>query len=305
MSIDPYPGLAAAQPFDATLQALAVLPTSADTAPYFTGVDTAALMTVTPFARTLFDDVDQATARTTLGLGTMAQQNAGAVAITGGAATVASLTSTFDVSAVKFDSPDAAGEFQTSFGGHKSVGVNRWNLFCDGTASNYLAGPLSLASPTPEANCRLSIRWMHAAPGGILLRVTDSDTGVFGALSFANLAGTTVGSITQTASATAYNTSSDARLKEAIATLQGALDVIRALRPVAFRWQADGSKGNGFLAHELQQVVPEAVSGEADAVNDDGSIRPQQVDHSRLVVFLVGAVQELLKRVEALEAAPA
>ena len=74
-----------------------------------------------------------------------------------------------------------------------------------------------------------------------------------------------------------------------------------ALRPKKFRWNADDSPGVGFLAHELQQVVPEAVTGEPDEVNPDGSIQPQQVDHSRLVVFLVGAVQELLKRVEVLE----
>jgi hypothetical protein len=48
-------------------------------------------------------------------------------------------------------------------------------------------------------------------------------------------------------------------------------------------------------------IVPSAVSGQPDEVNNDGSIKPQQVDHSRLVVFLVGAVQELLKRVETLE----
>jgi len=77
---------------------------------------------------------------------------------------------------------------------------------------------------------------------------------------------------------------------------------VRALRPVAFRWNADDSQGHGFLAHELQAVVPEAVTGEPDAVNDDGSIKPQQVDHSKLVPWLTSAAQALLARVETLEA---
>jgi hypothetical protein len=71
---------------------------------------------------------------------------------------------------------------------------------------------------------------------------------------------------------------------------------------VAFRWNADDSPGVGFLAHELHGQMPEAVSGEPDAVHDDGSVKPQQVDHSKVVPYLVAAVQALLARVEILEA---
>src|SRR5262245_59447266 len=70
MSVDPYPTAETmAQPVDATLTALAALPAQTNTAPYFTGVDTAALMTVTPYARTLLDDTDQAAMWQTLGIG--------------------------------------------------------------------------------------------------------------------------------------------------------------------------------------------------------------------------------------------
>jgi hypothetical protein len=139
---------------------------------------------------------------------------------------------------------------------------------------------------------------------GILLVTQDNDTGSGAAIQFSNLAQAIVGTIVTTASATTFNTSSDARLKHAIETLTDALENVRALRPVTFRWNVDDSPDEGFLAHELQQVLPHAVTGESDAVNDDGTIRPQQVDHSKLVVWLVGAVQALLARVEALEAAP-
>jgi hypothetical protein len=119
---------------------------------------------------------------------------------------------------------------------------------------------------------------------------------------FANLAGSLVGSIFTTASATAYNTSSDARLKHAITPLTGALGVLQALRPVRFRWNADDSQGHGFLAHELQQVVPAAVTGLPDEVNEDGSIKPQQVDHSKLVPWLTSALQEAVAQMQALAA---
>jgi hypothetical protein len=134
----------------------------------------------------------------------------------------------------------------------------------------------------------------------IVIMPNDNDTGLGSAVLFRNSGTAVVGSITTTASATAYNTSSDVRLKYAMAPLAGALDVLRALRPVSHRWQADGSPGVGFLAHELQQVIPDAVTGEPDAINDDGSIRPQQVDHSKLVVWLTAGLQELLAQVETL-----
>ena len=60
---------------------------------------------------------------------------------------------------------------------------------------------------------------------------------------------------------------------------------------------------DGFLAHEVQSVVPEAISGEKDAVKEDGSIDPQVIDQSKLVPLLVAAVQELITKVETLEAA--
>jgi Chaperone of endosialidase len=152
----------------------------------------------------------------------------------------------------------------------------------------------------PHGAARLALTYPNPTEYGILTQA--GDTGASAPLVFLNSAAGTVGTITTTDSATAYNTSSDVRLKHAIATLAGALDRVRALRPVAFRWNADDSSGVGFLAHELQQHIPEAVTGEPDEVNDDGSVRPQGVDHSKLVPWLTSAVQALLARVETLEA---
>ena len=114
--------------------------------------------------------------------------------------------------------------------------------------------------------------------------------------------GGAVGSISVTSSATAYNTSSDYRLKENVAPMQNALDAISQLNPVTYTWKADGSAGQGFIAHELQAVVPDCVTGEKDAVDETGNPQYQGVDTSFLVATLVKAIQELTARVAQLEA---
>lgn len=119
-----------------------------------------------------------------------------------------------------------------------------------------------------------------------------------------------VGGIASTATATQFNTSSDYRLKENVQSMTGGLTKVAALKPCTYTWKIDGSAGQGFIAHELQAVVPDAVTGEKDAVNEDGSIKPQGIDTSFLVATLTAAIQEqqamiktLQDKVAALEAA--
>lgn len=109
-------------------------------------------------------------------------------------------------------------------------------------------------------------------------------------------AAASVGTITTTAVATAYNTSSDYRLKENIRAMVAPLERLLRLKPVLFNWKVDGSDGEGFIAHELQQEVPMAVTGEKDGKEMQG------VDASKVVPLLVAAVQELTLKVLALEA---
>jgi hypothetical protein len=114
--------------------------------------------------------------------------------------------------------------------------------------------------------------------------------------------GTNVGSISENGSTTSYNTTSDYRLKENVKDLQGALATIEALQPKTYNFIATPEiTQDGFFAHELQSVVPYAVIGEKDALDQDGNIQPQQVDYSKLTGLLVGAVQELSARVKELE----
>jgi hypothetical protein len=117
-------------------------------------------------------------------------------------------------------------------------------------------------------------------------------TGSTGQVVFENDNGA-VGSIFTSGSTTAYNTSSDYRLKNAIAPMTGALDRVMQLNPVTYKWNADGADGEGFIAHELAEVVPQAVTGEKDAVDADGKPQYQGIDVSFLVATLTAAIQEL------------
>ena len=110
-----------------------------------------------------------------------------------------------------------------------------------------------------------------------------------------------VGAISTSGSATAYTTSSDYRLKENVQPMTGGLATVAALKPVTYDWIRTGFAGEGFIAHELQAVIPAAVSGEKDAVDDKGEINPQGVDFGKIVPHLVAAIQELTTRLAALE----
>jgi hypothetical protein len=115
-------------------------------------------------------------------------------------------------------------------------------------------------------------------------------------------AGTLVGGINVTATATTYSTSSDYRLKTNVQPFVNALRTVAKLKPVTYDWKVNGQHSQGFIAHELAEVVPDAVAGQKDAVDDNGGIQPQSVDYSKLVVFLTAAIQEQQAAIVALEA---
>jgi hypothetical protein len=105
--------------------------------------------------------------------------------------------------------------------------------------------------------------------------------------------GTAVGAITSNGSTTTYGTTSDYRLKENIAVMTDVLDKVAELKPVTYTWKADGAIGQGFIAHELQAVIPECVVGEKDAIDENGNPIYQNIDTSFLVATLTAAIQEL------------
>ena len=114
--------------------------------------------------------------------------------------------------------------------------------------------------------------------------------------------GTTVGSISVTTTATTYITSSDYRLKENIVSLPNAISRLNQLSVYRFNFVSTPDRVvDGFLAHEAQNIVPEAVVGEKDAIDEKGDPIYQGIDLSKLVPLLTKALQEAIERIEALE----
>jgi hypothetical protein len=116
--------------------------------------------------------------------------------------------------------------------------------------------------------------------------------------------GSTIGAITRVGSTSAvvYATTSDYRLKENVQPLSGALAAVQQLKPCTYTWKSGGESAQGFIAHELQEVVPDCVVGEKDAVDADGNPKYQQIDTSFLVATLTAAIQEQQVIIEQLRA---
>ena len=111
-----------------------------------------------------------------------------------------------------------------------------------------------------------------------------------------------VGKVTTSGSGTTFSTTSDYRLKENVNYDFDATTELKKLKPAEFNFKADeNTKLNGFLAHEVADIVPEAISGEKDEVDEDGNIKPQGIDQSKLVPLMVKTIQELEARITELE----
>ena len=158
-------------------------------------------------------------------------------------------------------------------------------------------------SSSNEAACKFTADSTADVAGVIIKhdRVDGGDTGII--MNFQKQNGGSGGSITMTTSATTYNTSSDYRLKENVVTDWDATTRLKQLKPSRFNFiEAKDRTMDGFLAHEVSSIVPTAIVGEKDAVEKDGSIKPQGIDLSQLVPLVTKSLQEALARIDTLEA---
>jgi len=199
------------------------------------------------------------------------------------------------------------------------------NLLVGTTNPAYSSDKIAIV-PTASNGTGIGVAVGNFNSKGIGIYNGYTATGTATAIEFQDHASITRGSITVTTSATAYNTSSDYRLKEDWQPMTGASDRVLALKPCNFAWKADGSRVDGFLAHEAQAVVPEAVTGTKDAMrteeyevspavyDDEGNLVSdavmgtrsvpvyQGIDQSKLVPLLTAALQEALTEIADLKA---
>jgi len=173
-----------------------------------------------------------------------------------------------------------------------------------GSTGEFLVGTTASWGGSPKMEVRQSgVAWglssyqTGTGGGALLLRVDNTASVLAG---FYYTGSVNVGNISTNGTATTYGTVSDYRLKENIQPMTEALAKVAALNPVTYKWKANGSDGQGFIAHELQAVVPDCVTGEKDGVetytDEDGNeqTRPkyQGIDTSFLVATLTAAIQE-------------
>jgi len=184
-----------------------------------------------------------------------------------------------------------------------------------------------------NTSARVNIQFAHSTSEQGIRITPDSTTAAM--IRFDNSSGTEVGSITSSGSSTAFNTSSDYRLKENVSYDWDATSRLKQLKPARFNWIDDDTNTlvDGFIAHEVSSIVPESITGDKDATQDIGTVKNvnkvvinegvvekltnkengetwtktgtenvyQSIDQSKLVPLLVKTIQELEARVTALE----
>jgi hypothetical protein len=165
------------------------------------------------------------------------------------------------------------------------------------------AGLVGINATSPSAMLHATSPNMASAYDALRVQNASNNTGGY-FIRFVNYTNGVAGYVEQTGSTTvAYRTSSDHRLKENVVTMTGAIDRVKQLLPKRFNFIEDGTDTvvDGFLAHEAQTVVPEAVGGTHNEVDDDGNPVYQGIDQAKLVPLLTGALKEAIAKIEALE----
>jgi hypothetical protein len=210
-----------------------------------------------------------------------------------------SVDGTANQSTLRFGSDGGGGTFQFD-----TVSVERMRIDSSGNimfAQGIITEPWGASGATPMG---VRITGLY----GVTVNNNNNICGIFNRTNGTGVVieykynGAIVGTISTNGSSVAYNTGpSDYRLKENIAPMTGALDKVTQLKPVTYKWKSDGSNGQGFIAHELQQVIPEAVNGEKDAVDKNGDPEYQSVFPApvQMIAILVASIQELKATIDA------
>ena len=294
----------------AALNSIFGLTTAADDVLYATGSDTYATTTVTAFARTVLDDANASAMRTTLGLGSAATVNTGTdgdtIPVLSGANSWTA-TQIFNADSGNVDfriNGDTVDDLffldasQDSIKINGAAGLGTFNA--DGNCYfNKTSANLSTTGVAIEEDGQLRVTADDRACMDVSRRTSDGQIIRF--YKNGTDASTAVGSIAVTSSAVSYNETSDYRAKNETGEIINSLEKLEALRPILYRYKSDPRLEHaGFIAHEAQQVAPWAVTGEKDAVDENGNPQFQEMDSSKLVPLLVSAVQELSEVVKEL-----
>jgi hypothetical protein len=196
----------------------------------------------------------------------------------------------------------SASTFTGALSGNASSATTASGLTSATTIVSVSAATAPTTGQVLTATSATTATWQTVAGGGGLTTTDDTTTN---ATYYPTFVTTVAGSTAKMSStkltfnpstgslfSTEFLSSSDERLKDNIATLENNVETIKAIRPVSFNWKENGKKSYGVIAQELEMILPELVEEAGDY---------KRVKYDALVGFLLGAVQELSARVEALE----
>ncbi len=222
---------------------------------------------------------------------------------------------------VVFNKPLAGGTvshlFQTNWSGRAELGLtgddqfhikvspdgSTWTeaLVCSPATGTVRMDRVLTGRASPRVNACYEAEFSGAGKQGLALN--DTGTAASTAISFSR-GGVLIGSVGLATAGVSFNTTSDYRLKTALEPLSRAAERLKQLNPLRYEFVSHQGQGlDGFLAHEVAEVVPEAVTGAKDGMDGQGLPVWQQLDQTRLIPLLVAALQEALARIESLEAA--
>jgi hypothetical protein len=237
-----------------------------------------------------------------VGIGTSSPANRLDVSVTGADVAVRAVTTSANYATFRLK--NSTNDYSMQIRTDQS---NAWVLRDEQNGANRLlvdtSGNLLVSTARSTARALVDIPTVGGSSSVCLGISRGGDAGTMVNFYSTNSTTTIIGSIGNSSNTnTTYNTSSDYRLKENVAPMTGALDAVSALKPVTWKWKSTGEDGQGFIAHELAEVVPDCVTGEKDAVDADGNPVYQGVDTSYLVATLTKAIQELSAKNDALTA---
>lgn len=193
----------------------------------------------------------------------------------------------------------AADQINISTGGSERLRVDSSGHFYIGDYGSSTPGLSNTTIGTTFSESADGVSLLISRSDNVAIHANRNNSGQL--LSFQK-AGTQVGNISVNSSSTSYNTSSDYRLKENVAALTDGITRVKQLLPKRFNFIAvPETTVDGFLAHEAQTVVPEAVTGTHNEVDDDGNAVMQGIDQAKLVPLLTAALQEAIAKIETLE----
>jgi len=179
--------------------------------------------------------------------------------------------------------------------------IHNGNVGIGNTNPTYKLQVEGNAYVTGSSTDLFTIRKNGAGGAALWIIVNSGVTTQSAFLLYFTSASTSVGTISTNGTTTAYNTTSDYRLKNNVRPLTNAMSTVSQLKPCTWTWKSNGTSGQGFIAHELQEVAPECVTGTKDEVKEDGTPAYQGVDNSFLIAILTSAIQELKNELDTLK----